>query len=105
MHTKEEIIKILGYKYVSLELDIDRHPSVWLLYTPEQDQYKDPNLYLWVRRCEVFTSPFKALNHLIRLGIKITRCVKHEDFRELTIITDNRGYKWYLCQAPVHDEV
>ena len=91
-------------KITNLDVDPDSKPCLWQLYTPEQDQEKDPNMYLWVRRCELFTSPTRALEHLNNLGIvfNYNHFKPHELFPELYELVDERGYKWYLCRAPIH---
>lgn len=92
-----------GSDYIPLELTPDSQPCLYQLYTPEQLQYKDPNMYLWVRRCELFTSPKALFAHLDRLSINIVNIeARHPLFPELTTITDSRGYKWYVCKAPIH---
>lgn len=94
-----------GSTYKKLAINTDGHPTLWQLYTPEPDQRDiDPNLYLWVRRCRLFTSPEAAIESLRKLGITLTGVVQqHEDFRELTILTDVRGYRWFLCETPIED--
>lgn len=88
-----------------LPTDADGKPCLWQLYTPEQNQYKDPNMYLWIRRCELFVSREAILRHLERLGIRIVHVeTQHELFPELATLTDIRGYKWYVCKAPIHKE-
>jgi hypothetical protein len=89
---------------VLLELNVDKQPSVLLLYSPEQLNPLDPNLYLWVRRCSVFTDHYSMIHHLHKLGIVLKKIYKHELFPELTIMEDIRGKKWYLERAPVHGQ-
>jgi hypothetical protein len=92
-----------SHMQVLLELNVDKQPSVLLLYSPEQLNPLDPNLYLWVRRCTVFVDHYSVMKHLhTTLGIDIKDMYKHELFPELTIMEDTRGYKWYLERAPVH---
>lgn len=95
------------YKFRDREWPLDENgePYVWQLYTPEQDQKKDPNMYLWIRRCELFFSIGDAMQHLLNLGIPnpLPRAKRHELFPELLCIEDQRGYTWYLCKAPIHE--
>lgn len=91
---------------IELKLNPDGKPCLYQLYLPEEDQFKDPNLYLWVRRCELFTS-IKALlyymKHIIGIKIKIIETTQ-ELFPELSTITDHRGRKWYVCLAIIHHD-
>lgn len=94
------------YRYVELKLNPDGKPCLYQLYLPEEDQFKDPNLYLWVRRCELFTS-VKALLYYMKhiIGIKIQSIEEaHELFPELSTITDHRGRKYYVCLAIIHHD-
>jgi hypothetical protein len=94
-----------SHMQVLLDLNIDKEPSVLLLYSPEQLNPLDPNLYLWVRRCSVFTDYHSMTRHLHNLGVYMRNMYKHELFPELTILEDTRGYKWYLERAPVHGNI
>jgi hypothetical protein len=95
-----------SYSQVLLKKGVDGKPYVYQLYTPEQNQQKDPNLYLWVRRCELFTDERAVFEHFKTLGITIKHIeMSHELFPELTTITDTRGYKWYCCRGPIHGKI
>ena len=87
---------------VELEINVDGQPCVWQVYRPEEDQYKDPNMYLWVRRCELFVNWWEIAKYFDKLGIFISTCHKHELFPELFVIGDDRGKKWYICQASIY---
>lgn len=91
---------------IELKLNPDGKPCLYQLYLPEEDQFKDPNLYLWVRRCELFTSVNALLYYLKHIiGIKIRSIeTAHELFSELSTITDHRGRKWYVCLATIHHD-
>lgn len=85
-----------------LEEDADGKPALWMLYQPEERQYKDPNMFLWVRRCNLFLTQQAAIFSLEKLGVKPQTIEQHELFIGLWVITDNRGHKWYLEKGPIN---
>jgi hypothetical protein len=91
---------------ITLQVDTnaDDQPVMWLLYYPEENQYKDPNVYLWLRRCSVHTSVQSIYKYLERLGINTSGLgERHELFPELFVFTDVRSNrKWYFERAPIH---
>lgn len=89
---------------LELETNVDDQPVLWQLYLPEEQQYKDPNLYLWVRRCSLFTSVDAILKSLIRIGIRPIQLYNHSDFPELGVVIDDRNRRFYICRAPINDE-
>lgn len=89
---------------VLLETNVDNQPCVYLLYKPEINQYKDPNLYLWIRRCEPYTTFEAAIRWITsKLGLTVDKYYQHELFPELTVIEDTRGHKWYIEKAAIHE--
>lgn len=89
-----------------LMVDADGKPYVYQLYTPEEKQIKDPNMYLWIRRCELFVRFQDIMDHLRGLGIRVANVdFRHDLFPELITITDIRGFRWYCCKAPIHGVV
>lgn len=86
---------------IEISLDADGNSYLWQLYKPEINQYKDPNMYLWIRRCDIFINLEAIYSHLENLGIRNITSKYHEDFPELLIIIDDRNKTWYACKAPI----
>jgi hypothetical protein len=92
-------------KFAEFESDADNNPCVYLLHRPEDHQCGDPNMYLWIRRCDVFTSMNAIFFYLQQLGIHIIHVQNsHALFPELTTIIDLRGFRWYVCKAPIYHQ-
>lgn len=88
---------------VSLDLNVDDKPFVWMLYQPEEDQFKDPNMYLWVRRCTLYASFSGMVNYFNEMGVIIASCrPRGVDFPDLGEFIDVRGRKWYFCKGTVN---
>ena len=93
---------------MNLEFNVDGRPTVWQLYEPEYTQIEkqpfgeDKNLYLWMRKCTLHINLHSVFQFFNNVGLKITSVRQHEDFRELTIITDDRGHIWYACKASIN---
>lgn len=97
-----ELDKGYGSDYIPIELNVDGKPILWQLYQPEEDQYKDPNMYLWVRRCTLHTTIDSISKYFDTVGLVIIDVSKHELFPELWIIKTNNGRIWYACQATIN---
>lgn len=89
------------HKWLTTDTDL----KLWALYQQEYDPvYKndDPNIYMWVRRFELFLTEFSAKHYLeIMLGMPII-WEQHELFNELWLGNDKRGRKWLLEPVPIH---
>lgn len=86
----------------------DGHPQVWLLYSPEPWEpggIDEQQMSLWVRRCDVFSSREKAIEHLDALIGDHVTWSRYADltggwFPELWV--GRRGHsRWWLCPAPL----
>lgn len=90
---------------LKLERTPDGHPQVWLLYRPEPfapDSAADRAVFLWVRRCDVFTSRAEAIAHLDNLiGRQVLWREYDPIFPELWI-GESHGQRWLMAPAPVN---
>lgn len=90
------------------ERTLDGHAQVWLLYQQEPwypDGVDEREMSLWVRRCDVFSSRERAINHLDRLIGDRVQWSRYSEvtggwFPELWI--GRRGHsRWWLTSAPL----
>ena len=83
----------------------DGHGQVWCLYRPEPHRpfgVEERERNLWVRRCDIFTTQQRAMDHLASLtGREVVWAPYNPIFPELWVGHDGLGHRWWLVPAPV----